>query len=103
MISVYITTDTKDTAKKIARHLLKKRLIACANIFPIDSMYWWNGKIAEDAEFAVILKTRADKFTEIEKEVKKMHPYDNPCIVVWNIEKGSRDYLDWIGRETEKK
>ena len=102
MISVYITCKDNKEAEKISKRLLKKRLIACANLFPIKSFYWWKEKINEDNEVAIIAKTDMTNFEEIKREVKKVHSYEIPCIVSWKIEQGNEDYLDWIKEELEK-
>ena len=81
MTLVYITCKDEKEAKKISIHLLKKRLIACANIFPIKSMYWWNNKIVNDNESAVIAKTKNKRFERVAAEVKKIHSYTIPCIL----------------------
>jgi len=95
-IFVYITAKDFEEARKIARHLLEKKLIACANIFPIRSMFWWEGKIEECVEFAIICKTKAEKFKELREEVKKIHSYSVPCICSFVIEEGLREFLEWI-------
>ena len=64
-IFIYITNPTKDEAKMIAKHLLEKKLIACANIFPINSLYWWKDKIADENEFALIVKTTEENFKNL--------------------------------------
>jgi periplasmic divalent cation tolerance protein len=102
MISIYITCKDNKEAEEISKHLLKRRLIACANLFPIKSFYWWKGKINEDNEIAIIAKTDMTNFEEIKQEVKKLHSYEVPCIVSWKIEQGNEDYLDWIKDELEK-
>ncbi len=100
-IFVYITCESFDEARKIARHLLEKRLIACANIFPIRSLFWWESKIEECNEFAIIAKTKAEKFKELREEVKKIHSYSIPCICAFVVEEGNRDFLDWIEKTVE--
>ena len=79
-ILVFITNPSKKVANKLALHLLKKKLIACANIFPINSIYWWEGKIEKSREWMLIIKSSEKKFTLLKKEVKKLHPYDVPVI-----------------------
>ncbi len=98
--SVYITASSMDEAKTLAKTLLEKKLIACANLFPINSIYYWNNKLQEDNEFAMILKTRAELVDKLLVEVKSIHSYDVPCIVTWPIAKGSEEYLSWIDHET---
>ena len=78
MTLVYITCKGKKEAEKISMHLLKKRLIACANIFPIKSMYWWEEKIVNDKENVIIAKTSNRNFKKLESEVKKIHSYEIP-------------------------
>ena len=92
----YITTSGEKEAEKIADMLLEKRLIACANMFPIKSKYWWKGKIEKSNEFMLICKTKSDKSKKIIEEVKKIHSYDIPCINFIPIEKGNLDFLKWI-------
>ena len=100
MIEIYITCKDEDEARKISKALLKKKLIACANFFPIKSMYWWKNKIQDESEYALLVKTRDENYDKVESEVRKLHSYDLPCIVKWNLE-GSKPYLDWIQAETE--
>jgi periplasmic divalent cation tolerance protein len=100
-IFVYITAKDFDEARKIARHLLEKKLIACANIFPVRSLFWWEGKIEECVEFVVIVKTKAEKFKELREEVKKIHSYSVPCICSFVVEEGLREFLDWIDKTVE--
>ena len=98
MTLVYITCKDKKEAEKVSMHLLKKRVIACANIFPIKSMYWWEGKIVNGKENAVIAKTSDKNFKKVEDEVKKIHSYEIPCILRINAD-ASRDYEAWAKKE----
>lgn len=100
-IFVYITCESLDEARRIAKHLLEKKLIACANIFPVRSLFWWEGKIEECNEFAMIVKTKAEKFKELREEVKKIHSYSVPCICAFVVEEGNRDFLEWIEKTVE--
>lgn len=95
-VFVYITSRNFDEAMKIARHLLEKKLIACANIFPIRSMFLWEGKVEECNEFAIICKTKAEKFKEIKDEVRKVHSYEVPCVCSFVVEEGLREFFNWI-------
>ncbi|AIY89285.1 divalent-cation tolerance protein CutA [Geoglobus acetivorans] len=93
---IYVTTPTEDEAKKIAKHLLEKKLVACVNFWKINSMYWWEGEVQEDGEYAMILKTKAEKFSEVRDEIKKIHSYTTPCICAISIEEGNLEFLRWI-------
>lgn len=100
MVLIYITCKDKKEAKKISRYLLEKRLIACSNIHPIDSMYWWKDKLVDDKEFVVIAKTKKKHIKLIRKEVKKIHSYDIPCIIDIDVD-ANEDYLGWVKKEVK--
>ena len=101
-VSAYITCKDRKEARKIVQFLLRKRLIACANMFPAESSYWWTGKIVNEKEYAIIAKTQKSRMNELIKAVKKIHSYSTPCIVFWPIIEGNTDYLKWVKKETLK-
>lgn len=98
MTLVYITCKDEKEAKNISLHLLKKRLIACANIFPIKSLYRWQGKIVDDSESVIIAKTNNKNFKKVESEVKRLHSYGIPCILKINA-RANKAYEDWANEE----
>ena len=93
---IYITAGDMAQARMIGRKLVEERLAACVNIFPITSIFRWKGNIDEANEFVIIVKTKSDKVKDIEKKVLGLHSYEVPCVVSFKIEKGSKDYLNWI-------
>ena len=93
---IYITAGDLAEARKIGRILVEEHLAACANFFPITSIFRWKGNIDEASEFGIIVKTRTEKVKEIEKRVKEIHSYEVPCVVSFKIDEGSSDYLEWI-------
>lgn len=99
MALAYITCKDRKEAEKISMHLLRKRIIACANIFPIKSMFWWKGKIADGNESVIIAKTSNKNFRNLEKEVKKIHSYKIPCILRINAT-ANKEYDKWLKKET---
>jgi len=100
-VFIYITNPTKKTARKIAKYLLEKRLIACANIFPISSIYHWKGKIVDEAEYVLIAKTLEENFKKVKDEVKKIHPYTVPCIIKIRVS-SNKEYFKWLKGELKK-
>lgn len=102
MILVYITNKDKSEAKKVAKHLLEKNLIACANIFPIESMYEWKGKLAEESEYVLIGKTSENKYKEVKKEVVKIHSYTVPCVMKIPVS-FNKKYENWLKGELSEK
>ncbi|MCE8425119.1 MAG: divalent-cation tolerance protein CutA [Candidatus Methanoperedens sp.] len=93
---IYITAGNMEEARKIGRTLVDEHLCACANIFPITSIYRWKGKIEEGSEFGIFIKTTNSNIKNIEKMVKQLHSYETPCVISLNIDEGSEDYLKWI-------
>lgn len=98
MTLLYITCKDKKEAEKISMNLLRKRLIACANIFPIKSMYWWDKKLVNDSEIVVIAKTKDKNFKKIITEVKRIHSYKIPCILKIDAE-ANKGYERWMDKE----
>ena len=98
MFSVTITCKDKKEAEKIAGILLDKKLIACANLFPMNSYYLWKGKKEESEEYMLLCKTRKEKLPAVEKEVKKAHSYDVPFIS-GHEEKATDDIERWLKEE----
>ncbi|MBU0629764.1 MAG: divalent-cation tolerance protein CutA [Candidatus Margulisbacteria bacterium] len=97
---VYITTKDKDEAKEIGLQLVKGRLAAGVNIIEkIDSIYWWEGKIRNNAEALLIAKTNEPVVTALIEMVKSLHSYKTPCIVSLPINEGNPDFLKWIDNE----
>ena len=98
---LYITTGSRDEAKKIGRALVEARLAACANVIDgMESVYWWEGKLTEDREAVLIVKTRAELVPAVTARVKALHSYAVPCVVALPILDGNPDYLKWVAAET---
>lgn len=103
MIVTVVTCKDKEEAAKIARHLLEKKLVACAKVMPAaHSLYLWpagSGKIVKADEVMLIAKTLEGKWEAIEKEVFRLHSYKNPEIYALHASHVSQKYLDWIESE----
>jgi periplasmic divalent cation tolerance protein len=99
-IIIYTTNPNLKEAKKVADVLLEKRLIACANHFPIQSAFWWKGKIENAKEIVSILKTKKENWEKVKKEIQKIHSYEIPCIMKMDVESNG-DYAEWIKKETK--
>ncbi len=100
-IQVTTTASTKDEAAKIATVLLERRLAACVQVVgPIESHYWWKGKIERSGEWLCIIKTVRARYPAVESAIRASHSYEIPEIVACPIEEGSDPYLEWLRRET---
>lgn len=100
-ISVATTTDSEANARQIAGALLDGHLAACVQISaPIESRYWWQGKIETTTEWRLTIKTRAALFDDLSSAIRTVHPYSVPQILALPIVAGNRDYLAWIDEVT---
>jgi periplasmic divalent cation tolerance protein len=100
-ILIYITFPNEEEARKISRHLIQQRLIACVNVHPITSLYWWEGKIADEKEWVVIAKTRSENWDTVRTEVENLHSYTTPCIIRIPV-RSNQAFYDWLEKETHK-
>lgn len=101
VVVVMVTTSNQDEAAKIAEHVVKARLAACASTIPtVRSIYWWEGKIMNDQESLVLIKTTADKFSSLQKAIQTLHSYKVPEIMAIPVVDGLLPYLEWVNRET---
>lgn len=91
----YTTHPDKSTAEQIAQQMLKLKLAACANIFPIQSTFWWQTELHQDSEWACILKTTLALEDLLEQAIKEAHPYQTPCILRFEA-RANIQYEDWI-------
>lgn len=101
---VLVTANSEAQARQIARELLEKKLIACANLVPVRSMFVWQGQIQEEAEVLMIIKTTNASFkAQLEAEIKRLHNYEVPEIIGMPIVIGSAEYLKWIGENVTER
>jgi periplasmic divalent cation tolerance protein len=100
-IVVYVTAPGEEEAAKIARALVGERLAACANIIrDIRSIYRWEGKMEDDREVLMVIKTREELFDALSRRVKELHSYTVPEVIALPILKGSEGYIKWLEEET---
>lgn len=96
-IVVTTTSDDKDILQKIADELLCRRLAACVQISgPVESSYWWNGKIERTSEWMCSIKTFQDCFRNLEQTIQSLHNYDQPQLLSLEIDQAAFDYLRWM-------
>jgi periplasmic divalent cation tolerance protein len=92
-----------DSARRIARELVERRLAACVNMLPgVQSVYRWQGGIEEEGEITLLIKTTASRYAELEAAIRSLHPYQLPEVIALPIAAGLPAYLDWVRQETKK-
>lgn len=100
-VTVYTATDSRREADSLARIAVERRLAACAQVTgPLNSTYWWQGKIENAEEWAVWLKTASSRVDDLIAMLKAEHSYELPDIVAMPIIAGHPPYLEWLRRET---
>lgn len=99
-LQVMTTTAAQTDAQRIARALVEQRLAACVQVIgPMISTYRWQGQIEEAQEYLCLIKTRADRFEQVEAAIRAAHPYEVPEILAVPVAAGSADYLRWLDGE----
>ncbi len=101
-VSIVLTTLGADAdAASIARTLIDERLAACVNILPLmTSVYRWQGKVEQDREQQIVIKTASDRVTALQARLRQLHPYELPEFLVIEAA-GSDAYLAWVGESAK--
>ncbi len=100
-IVVLITSASREEADRIARRLVEDRLAACVNVVPqIRSLFVWEGKLSQEDEVLLVVKSRRSRFEQLAAAVKHLHSYSVPEIIALPVVVGSTDYLRWVSEST---
>jgi periplasmic divalent cation tolerance protein len=98
---VFTTLPSADKGAELARTLVEERLAACANLIPaVRSIYRWEGKIHDENEVVMLIKTRAENIERLKARILELHPYEVPEVLAVPVESGYQAYLDWISHGT---
>lgn len=99
---ILVTAPTADEAARMARVLVEERLAACGNVVPqIRSIYRWEGKVQDEPEALLVLKTRSELFERLRARVVELHPYDCPEVLRLAVDGGHAPYLAWIAQSVD--
>ncbi len=100
---VLCTVPDESTAERLAKTLVEARVAACVNVVRgISSHYEWKGQLHADTELLLIIKTRLERFAELEALIQKNHPYEVPEIIALDVVTGATSYLDWVVAQTTR-
>jgi periplasmic divalent cation tolerance protein len=97
---VTTTCALRGDAEMIARQLVEQGLAACVQIFPIDSIYKWQGVVEQTQELMLFCKIKSADYADVEAAIRALHPYETPEIIQIAIDSGSPAYLQWIAAVT---
>ena len=101
-IVVLVTASSHEEAASLGRIVVEKKLAACVNVIPnVSSIFQWDGKVTQEQECLMILKSRMGIFDNLEATVKANHSYEVPEIIALPVVKGSPEYLEWIQEMTQ--
>ena len=101
VIIVLTNLPDRETAQRLAQELVSRRLAACVNVLAeCTSVYRWKGTIENASEVPVLIKTRAERYGEVEAAIRELHPYELPEIVAVPVVRGLNEYLDWVAGES---
>jgi len=99
MVFIYTTCRDVEQAKDLGERIMKARVAACVNIWPIESIYWGNGELIKDKEAVLIIKTQEKKLAEIEEFLRKYHTYSTPFVAGVHIDRINIDYQNWANQQ----
>ena len=100
---VPVTAGSVQQAEAIATSLVNSRLAACVNLVPIQSIYTWQGKLHQEQEWQLLIKTDLSQFPTLEAKIRELHSYEVPEIIAIPIVAGSQPYLNWISEQVQPK
>ncbi len=101
VVAVLVTVPDAGKAAELARALVEERLAACGNVVPgVRSIYRWEGKVQDEGEALLVLKTARRRIADLLARVRALHPYEVPEILAIPVEEGNRAYLDWVDEST---
>ncbi|MBE9157639.1 divalent-cation tolerance protein CutA [Nodosilinea sp. LEGE 06152] len=93
---VLVTAGSEAEADRLARHLVEARLAACVSVFPVRSLYRWQGEVQSEAEWQLVVKTDLSQFEALSQVITEHHSYEVPEIIALPIVTGLPAYLSWL-------
>lgn len=99
---IYVMFPSKEEAEAALFPLIQERLVACGNIIEgVKSVYQWKGAIESAQECILLMKTRSENYSRVEKRIAEIHSYETPCICKIGLDSVFAPYAQWIQDETE--
>lgn len=99
LLLVMTTAATRDDARRIGLALVERRLVACAQLSDIESLYRWQGRLEQSPECRLVLKTTVESYAAVEAAIRELHPYELPAIHAMPVTQAYGPYADWVREE----
>ena len=100
---VVTTVGTEEEANQLAEELVARRHSSCVNIVPVHkSIYRWKGKVCDDREYLLVIKTLEQEYEAVEETVRELHSYELPEILAFRVSRGEAGFLEWIAQSVDK-
>lgn len=96
---ILVTAASQSEAEMIARSLLSAKLAACVTLLPVQSIYTWQNEIQQAEEWQLMIKSKLDRFSDLEAKIRELHSYEVPEMIALPIVAGSHPYLQWISQQ----
>jgi periplasmic divalent cation tolerance protein len=101
LIVVVTSVGTEDQALDIAHALVRNRQAACVNLIPnVHSIYRWKGRVCDDGEFLLIIKTTGKEFAGVRQTIQQINTYELPEILAYRVDESSDAFASWIAKTT---
>ena len=102
LIVVVTSVGTEEQALDIAHELVRTRQAACVNLLPnVHSIYRWKGRVCDDGEFLLLVKTAAKHFPAVRDTIQRVNTYELPEILAYRVDEASPAFARWISQMTE--
>ena len=101
MVLIYTTCQNSEEAKKIGKLIVEKKFASCVNIWPIDSIYFWENEVKNDDEAVLLIKTIEAKVQQIEDLIMQNHSYSLPFIAVVDVRRVNRAYKEYMSHHIQ--
>ena len=99
---VVTSVGTEEQALDIAHELIRNRQAACVNLLPnVHSIYRWKGRVCDDGEFLLLIKTRAKEFNSVRDTIQRINTYELPEVMAYRVDEASPAFARWISQTTE--
>jgi len=96
LLAIFTTTASREEARKVAATLVERKLVACAQISEIESIYSWKGAVHQEPEFRLVLKTTEHQYQAVEAVIRELHSYELPAIFAVEVEHAYAPYARWV-------